>query len=169
MPKTRDQLLDFLCDHGLAYQLHEHDAVFTVEESKHLRGTIQGGHSKNLFLKDKKGRLFIVVAEESAEIDLKTIHTVIGAQGRVSFGKAELLEEVWGVRPGSVTPLGAINDTDGRVTVVLDEAMLRHDQLNFHPLVNTATITISKDHLVAFLQAVDHDPLVLSVSRSEAQ
>ena len=96
----------------------EHPALFTVEDSKALRGSIAGAHTKNLFLKDRKGALFLVVAEEDARIDLKRIHERIGAAGKVSFGSAELLVEVWGVQPGAVTPFGAINDTERRVTVI---------------------------------------------------
>ncbi len=85
---------------------------------------------------------------EETEVDLKRVHERIGAQGRVSFGSAELLEEVWGVRPGAVTPFGAINDRDGRVTVVLDDAMMAHERLNFHPLVNTRTTALASADLV---------------------
>ena len=113
-----------------------------------MRGQIPGGHTKNLFLRDKKHALFLVVAEEDAEIDLKGLHRLLGASGRFSFGSSDLLREVWGVEPGAVTPFGAINDTAGRVTVVLDAAMMEHATLNFHPLVNTMTTSIARDDLV---------------------
>ena len=109
-----------------------------MEDSQALRGDIPGGHTKNLFVKDKKDQLFLLVLGETTPIDLKRVHEKIGAQGRVSFGSAELLEEVWGVRPGAVTPFGAINDESGKVRVVLDETMMRHERLNFHPLVEHA-------------------------------
>jgi Ala-tRNA(Pro) deacylase len=149
---------------GIATTTHEHEAVFTVAESRHVKESIPGGHTKNLFLKDKKGRLFLVVALGDAIIDLKRLHEVIGASGRLSFGSGELLEEVWGVQPGSVTPFGAVSDRAGRVTVVLDQAMLAHRILNYHPLENTATTSISRDDLVSFLKATGHDPLILPVS-----
>ena len=130
-----------------------------------LRGEIPGGHTKNLFLKDKKGKLFLLVLGEETEVDLKRVHEKIGGQGRVSFGSAELLEEVWGVRPGAVTPFGAINDRDGRVTVVLDAAMMAHERLNFHPLVNTRTTGLASPDLVRFLRATGHEPVVAPLGR----
>ena len=132
------RLLTWPCRAIEAASTVEHPPLHTVEESQALRGDIPGGHTKNLFVKDKKSRLFLLVLDEETAVDLKRVHENIGAQGRVSFGSPELLEEVWGVLPGSVTPFGAINDKAGRVTVVLDEAMMRHRRLNFHPLVNTA-------------------------------
>lgn len=150
---------------GIATTTHEHAAVFTVAESRHVKERIPGGHTKNLFLKDKKGRLFLVVALGDAVIDLKRLHEVIGASGRLSFGSGELLEEVWGVKPGSVTPFGAIADPEGRVTVVLDAAMMRHEILNYHPLENTATTSIRRDDLVTFLEATGHRPLILPCSQ----
>ena len=149
---------------GIKTVTHEHQAVFTVAESQHVKESIPGGHTKNLFLKDKKGRLFLVVALGSAVIDLKRLHEVIGASGRLSFGSGELLEEVWGVRPGSVTPFGAIADAQGRVTVVLDQAMMAHAILNYHPLENTATTSIARDDLVLFLESTGHPPMILPLS-----
>jgi len=169
MPLTPQQLFDFLADNGIAVTTIEHPPLFTVEESKRLRGDIPGGHTKNLFLKDKKGRIFLVVALEHTEIDLKKIHTIIGASGRVSFGKAELLEEVLGVVPGSVTPFGLVNDRDDhRVTPVFDAAMMRHELLNFHPLVNTATSSIRREDLLKFARACGHEPRILDVSAESA-
>ena len=164
MAATSDELLVRLKALGIETQTFEHPPVFTVAEARDLRGAISGGHTKNLFLKDRKGGLFLVVAEEDARIDLKTIHAAIGAQGRVSFGSAELLVEVWGVQPGSVTPFGAINDAAGRVKVVLDDAMMTHERLNFHPLINSRTTNISSADLLRFLRAADHEPLVTPVS-----
>lgn len=164
MAFTQDDLLAKLDALGISYTLYTHSAVFTVDEAQEQRGEMLGGHSKNLFLKDKKGNIFVVVTDEAASVDLKTIHTRIGAQGRVSFGKPELLWDLWGVEPGSVTPFGAINDTDQKVTVVLDRYLLRHDLLNFHPLKNTATITVRRADLIAFLEAVDHPPKVIAAS-----
>ncbi|WP_181705062.1 prolyl-tRNA synthetase associated domain-containing protein [Chthonobacter rhizosphaerae] len=160
MPKTTDDLFAFLDQLGITHSTVEHPPLFTVEESQGLRGDIPGGHSKNLFVKDKKSRLFLVTAREDAKLDLKTIHTAIGGSGRVSFGSGELLEEVWGVKPGSVTPFGAINDTDGRVTVVLEKALLALEPVNFHPLRNTATTSIAPADLIRFLEATGHPPVV---------
>jgi Ala-tRNA(Pro) deacylase len=122
------------------------------------------GHTKNLFLRDKKGALYLVVAPEDAAIELKSLHRVVGASGRFSFGSAELLRETLGVEPGSVTPFAAINDQAGRVMVVLDAAMMTHDVLNFHPLVNTGTTTISREGLLKFLEATGHRARIEAVS-----
>jgi Ala-tRNA(Pro) deacylase len=135
-----------------------------VEQARALRGAVPGGHTKNLFLRDKKSTLYLVVAGEDARIELKGLHRVLGASGRFSFGSADLLREVWGVEPGSVTPFGAVNDPAARVTVMLDAAMMEHATLNFHPLVNTRTTSIGRDDLVKFLQATGHPPRIERVS-----
>ncbi|MBH0237814.1 prolyl-tRNA synthetase associated domain-containing protein [Methylobrevis albus] len=158
--KTRAELFAFLDELGIAHATIEHPPLYTVEESRALRGEIAGAHAKNLFVKDKKSRLFMISVREELAVDLKQVHTVIGGQGRVSFGSAEQLEEVWGVKPGSVTPFGAINDLDHRVTVVLDAGLVAAGTVNFHPLENTATTTIEAGDLVRFLQATGHSPLI---------
>ncbi len=161
MPASPEDLIAFLDSLGVASQTVEHPPLHTVEESQALRGQIPGGHSKNLFVKDKKSRLFLLTLGEETQIDLKRVHEKIGASGRVSFGSGELLEEVWGVKPGAVTPFGAINDIQGRVTVVLDSELMSHDRVNFHPLVNTATTTLASRDLLAFIRATGHAPEIL--------
>ncbi len=162
MPASRDDLFALLDELGISHRTQEHEAAFTVEDARALRGRIPGGHTKNLFLKDKKGRLWLVVALEDTAVNLKTLHRTIGS-ARLSFGKPDLMEQTLGVRPGSVTPFALMNDREGRVTVVLDEAMMAHDLLNFHPLENTATTTISRNGLLAFLEATGHPPLIVKV------
>ena len=154
-------LFAFLDRLGIATETFEHAPVFTVAESRSIKTTIPGGHSKNLFLKDRKDRLFLVVARDETRIDLKRLHETIGAAGRLSFGSAELLRETLGVEPGSVTPFALINDRAGRVSVVLDVALMAYERVNFHPLVNSMTTTIARDDLVAFLRATGHEPQVL--------
>jgi Ala-tRNA(Pro) deacylase len=163
MPATRADLAACLEELGIVTLTVEHPPLHTVEESQALRGEIAGGHTKNLFLKDKKDRIYLVVAEEDAAVDMKTLHKVIGS-ARLSFGRPELLVELFGVVPGSVTPFGAINDTAGRVSVILDEGLMRHERLNFHPLENTATTTINRDDLVAFLRHTGHEPQIMRVA-----
>jgi Ala-tRNA(Pro) deacylase len=141
-----------------------HAPLFTVAQSRALRGTIPGGHTKNLFLKDKGGAFVLVVALEDAEIELKSLHRQLGATGRFSFGSADAMRELLGVEPGSVTPFAAINDIAGKVAVVLDTAMLAHEVLNYHPLVNTMTTSISRSGLVKFLKASGHEPRIEPVS-----
>jgi len=156
MPTTPDQLFAALDALGIAHKTVTHPPVFTVEQAARLRGEVPGGHTKNLFLRDKKNALYLVVALEDAAIDLKGLHRVLGASGRFSFGSADLLLEVWGVTPGSVTPFGAINDSEGRVTVILDATMMAHETLNYHPLLNTMTTSIGRDDLVKFLESTGH-------------
>src|SRR5215470_10719604 len=164
MPATPHDLFTFLDRLGIEYCTVSHPALFTVEQSRALRGTIPGGHTKNLFLKDTRNAVFLVVALEDAAIDLKTLHRRL-ATGRLSFGNAALMRELIGVEPGSVTPFGAINDTGCRVTVVLDDAMMEHPQLNYHPLVNTMTTTIASSDLVRFLSAIGHAPRIVPVTQ----
>jgi Ala-tRNA(Pro) deacylase len=123
-----------------------------VEEARALRGTIPGLHTKNLFLKDKKGALFLVTVPEDAAIDLKTLHPVLGAKGRLSFASGERLMEVLGVQPGSVTPLALVNDDDKRVTFVLHQAFREAEHVNVHPLRNTATMTLPVQDFFRFLR-----------------
>ena len=161
---TPDQLFAYLGGLGIAHTTVSQPPLFTVEQSQALRGKIPGGHTKNLFLRDKKQALYLVVAEESAEIDLKGLHRVLGASGRFSFGSADLMLEVLGVTPGSVTPFGAINDKEGRVTVVLDKALMEHAIINAHPLGNTITTSLSREDLVKFLESTGHMPRIEHVS-----
>ena len=116
-----------------------------------------------MFCKDEKGTLWLIVALEDAKIDLKAAKDKIGSK-RLTFGKPELLLEILGVEPGSVTPFGLINDTDIKTNVILDEAMMKLPQLNFHPLKNDATTTISSVDLVKFIRATGHNPRIVSVS-----
>jgi Ala-tRNA(Pro) deacylase len=167
MPATPDDLFAFLDRLGIAHPTITHPPVFTVEEAKRLRGAISGGHTKNLFLKDKRDAVFLVVAIEHAAIDLKTLHRRLGA-ARFSFGPADLLRELMGVEPGAVTPFGVINDAGARVTVVLDAAMMEHETLNYHPLVNTMTTSIGRDDLVRFLRATGHEPRIATVAGGAA-
>ena len=168
MPKTPaqtpEQLFAFLDGLGIGHKTVTHPPVFTVEEARALRGQLPGGHTKNLFLRDKKHALYLVVACEDALIDLKGLHRRLGATGRFSFGAADLMREVLGVEPGSVTPFAALNDTEERITVVLDADMMDHALLNYHPLTNTMTTAISRDDLVKFLEATGHPPRIERVS-----
>jgi Ala-tRNA(Pro) deacylase len=162
MTVSPEALFARLATLGIDTETRQHQAWFTVEQSKTLRGEIPGAHTKNLFLKCKKGMLWLIVALESTAIDLKTLHTRLGC-GRLSFGGADLLRDVLGVEPGSVTPFAVINDAGNRVTVVLDQALMAYDRLNFHPLVNTATTGISRAGLLAFFEDLQHAPQILAL------
>ena len=163
-PKTAEDFYRFLDGLGISHSTKTHAPVFTVAESVSLRDEIPGGHTKNLFVKDKKDRYFVLTVEENATVDLKTVHKVIGAASRVSFGRPEKLMEYLGVVPGSVTVFGAINDVNCDVTFILDEDLMRHDVINGHPLSNDATTSIGNNDLLRFLEATGHAPLVLKVT-----
>ena len=164
MPKTAEDLFAFLDSLDIAHKTKAHAPVFTVSESASLRDEIPGGHTKNLFVKDKKDQFFVITVEENASVDLKPVHKVIGASSRVSFGNPEKMLEFLGVVPGSVTVFGALNDTDNNVTFVLDEDLMREEVINGHPLSNDATTSIGRDDLIRFLEATGHTPLVLKVT-----
>jgi Ala-tRNA(Pro) deacylase len=167
MSSTPADLFAFLDRLTIPYSTVSHPPLFTVEQSRELRGTIPGGHTKNLFLRDKGGDYYLVVASEDAAIDMKGLHRRLGAKGRFSFGSADAMWALLGVEPGSVTPFAAINDVNGEVAVVLDAPMLAHELLNYHPLVNTMTTTISRAGLMRFLRACGHEPRIETASEAE--
>lgn len=143
---------------------YDHETVFSVGEAEHLKDTIKGAHTKNLFLKDKKSNYFLVTVEDNALIDLKSIHHKIGALGRVSFGSPEKLNEFLGLYPGSVSIFGAINDKNGQVKIIIDEPLFNQPLINGHPMSNDATMTISNHDLERFIEATNHKLHVIKVS-----
>ncbi len=142
-------------------QTEWHEPVFTVGESEALYRRIEGAHTKNLFVKDKKGRLFLLVCAKDTGVDLKGVHRLVGGQGRVSFAGADAMAAHLGVTPGSVTVFCAMNDRDRAVTIVLDAALLAHARINAHPLTNRATTSIARQDLLTFIEAGGHRPLVV--------
>jgi Ala-tRNA(Pro) deacylase len=164
-PRDADALFRRLDALGIAHETHRHPPVFTVEEAKALRGTLPGAHVKNLFLRDKKKRIWLVTALEERQIDLKALKRRLGAQGSLSFGTAELLLEVLGVQPGAVTPFGILNDRSGRASVVLDKGALEKGRVNAHPLRNDMTTAVSPDGLLRFLEAEGHPPEIVDFGR----
>jgi len=163
MPATRADLFARFDRLGIKTETRDHAPVFTVEEARALRGKIPGGHCKSLFLKDEKGSIWLIVCLEEARIDLKAAPARIGSR-RLSFGKPDLLMEVLGVEPGSVTPFGLINDSAARTNVILDRAMMDLDLLSYHPLRNDATTTIRVADLVTFIRSCGHEPRIVAVS-----
>ncbi|HOP20239.1 MAG TPA: prolyl-tRNA synthetase associated domain-containing protein [Amphiplicatus sp.] len=164
-PATRADLFAFLDHIGVAHRTVEHRAIFTVEEGKDLKASLPGGHSKNLFLKDKAGKLYLAVALGETQVDLVALGKRFGAKGRLSFGKPELMTETLGVIPGAVTPFALINDSAKALTAVaLDTSILAHDPMWFHPLENTASTAVSPDGLRAFLKARGFSPIELDLS-----
>ena len=161
-PLSSEALMAQLKELGIAVSTLTHPPVFTVEESKALRGQLPGGHTKNLFLRNKKGAMWLVTCLEDRAVDLKALAQKLSA-GRFSFGSAERLMQYLGVLPGSVTPLSVINDHGQAVQMVLDEGLLSYDVLNVHPLVNDCTCAMAPKDLLRFLDATDHPPIFLDM------
>jgi Ala-tRNA(Pro) deacylase len=160
-PATPDEIFARLDALGVAHNTIRHRPVFTVDEGRDLKASIPGGHSKNLFLKNKKGRLFLLCALGDTAIDLNAVSKLIGA-GRFSFGNAALLLRHLGVEPGSVTIFALINDPEREVTLVLDEALLGHDPIYFHPLKNDASTGVSPGGLLKFIHSLGRAPIRLA-------
>lgn len=160
MLQTGDELLKVLSQIGTDYINHEHPPVYTVEEANQHHEGIEGIHSKNFFFKDKKKKLFLVVTLSDKNINIKELAKKIGARSP-SFGSADLLKEVLGVTPGAVTPFAVINIKEHDVKIVLDEEMMEHKLLNFHPLVNTATTTITSGDLLKFMEHCGRKPEII--------
>ena len=157
---TRDSLIAWMAEHGVDQTTRDHPAVFTVDEGHEIKAAMPGAHTKNLFLKDKKGRLWLISAEQKTVIDLKAAPRTIGSD-RVSFGNETLMYETLGVRPGSVTALGLINDVDQRVTFVIDKRLWDAEIVNFHPLTNTATTALTQAAFRRFMSEIGREPLVI--------
>ena len=160
----RDSLLDWMAANGVAQTTHDHPAVFRVEEGLELKAAMPGAHTKNLFLKDKKGRLWLISARQDTVVDLKRAPKTIGSD-KLSFGNEALLYETLGVRGGSVTALGLINDPERRVSFVLDKALWDADIVNFHPLTNTATTALEQAAFRRFLSLIGREPMVVDFSQ----
>ena len=162
LPTTPDRLFEVLQALDIQYECHHHEAMFTVEQSSALKKDIPGVHCRNLYLRDKKKKNFLVVAANETEVDMKILQEKLGC-GRLSFGSADRLWEFLGIRPGSVCPFTVINDSDQRVQVVLDAQMMKGEIVNYHPLDNTMTIGLSPDDLLKFFKHTGHTPIILDL------
>ena len=156
----RETLLAWMAERGIDQTTRDHPAVFTVEEGHDIKASMPGAHTKNLFLKDKKGRLWLISARQDTVIDLKAAPRTIGSD-RVSFGNETLMFETLGVRPGSVTALALINDTQHQVRFVIDQRLWQADIVNFHPLTNTATTALDQTAFRRVLELLGREPVVV--------
>lgn len=160
MTATKQALFDYLDELGIAHSTIEHEPIFTVEQGRDIKASMPGGHTKNLFLKDKAGKLFLICALGETQVKINRLHPLLGCK-RLSFGKPTLMETHLGVTPGSVTLFAILNDSEKAVTLVIDQALLGHEIVNFHPLLNDATTAISSADMIRFAKAANHDPIIL--------
>ena len=158
---ARARLFGRFASLGISTQVVPYPAHETVEEGKRLRGDMAGTFTKNLLLRDKKAQLFLFSIHEDRALDLKTLHTRIGANGRLGFAPPERMVELLGVQPGALTPLGLINDSSGIVTPVVDASLLAAEQLNFHPLINTESVGLRPADLISFIRSCGREPLLV--------
>ncbi len=163
MPASRDDLYAFFKANDIVYNTVEHPPIFTVADGADIKAALPGAKTKNLFLKDKSGHLFLICAAAESQIGLNRLHQVLGCK-RLSFANEDLLLAHLGVTPGSVTLFSLINDDTRNVTLILDAALLRAKQINFHPLKNTATTGISKEHMLRFITALNRVPIAVDFS-----
>jgi Ala-tRNA(Pro) deacylase len=161
---SRDDLFAFLDAHRIEHATLDHPAVFRVDEGEETKGALPGAHTKNLFLKDSRGQLWLVSARQDTRIDPKRLPAVIGS-AKLSFGSPALLEQALGVTPGSVTAFALVNDTARAVRFVLDARLDEAGEVNFHPLVNTATTTVGRDGFRAFLSALGITPTIVDFTK----
>ena len=156
MTASPDDLFAFLDAHDIGHKTHWHEATFTVEEGRDLKATMPGGHTKNLFMKDKDGTIVLISAHADSELKLNQLHKLIGCR-RLSFASGELMQDLLGVTPGSVTAFALLNDQAGKVRFIVDQALMEFETVNFHPLVNTGTTAISRDDFRKFVEATGHE------------
>ena len=146
-----DELLNIFRNENIEFKLHNHKALYTVEDSVKMRGSIDGAHSKNLFLKNKKNQFFLFSCLESTAVDLKRLKITLNL-GNISFANAEYLKQILNVEPGAVTPYGLLNDIDNKTNFFLDSKILEYEKVSFHPLINTMTVTLNTQDFINFIK-----------------
>lgn len=163
MPTSPESLMSQLKEMGIEFTLHHHEAVFTVAESDKVDAKIDGTHCRNLLLRDKKKKNFLVVLQNATDVDMKKLPAVIGSD-RLSFGSADRLWQYLGVRPGSVCPFSIVNDTDNQVKIILDKSMMETEIVNYHPLLNTMTVGLKPQDLIKFIENTGHEAHIVDLS-----
>lgn len=166
LPTSPEQLMAKLDDLSINYTLYHHEAVFTVEESNKVDAHISGTHCRNLFLRDKKKKNYLLVLQNATDVDMKKLPDVIGS-GRLSFGSNDRLWQYLGVRPGSVCPFAIVNDTENAVKILLDKSMMETDIVNYHPLLNTMTVGLSPADLLKFIESAGHEAHIVDLSEAK--
>lgn len=163
LPTSPEALFELFQRLDIAYEVHHHAPIFTVEEGEHLKADIPGTHCRNLFIRDKKKQMFLVVLANETDVDLKALPDLLDC-GRISFGSSDRLWEYLGIRPGSVCPFCAVNDKNHDVSVILDAHMMQSDIVNYHPLDNTMTVSLSPADLLKFFAYTGHQPRIIDLS-----
>lgn len=166
LPTSPEMLLDSLKALNISYELHHHEAVFTVAESDAIDAEIPGTHCRNLFLRDKKKKNFLLVLQNATDVDIKKLPEVLGS-ARLSFGSSDRLWEHLGVRPGSVCPFSVVNDTDNQVAIFLDKSMMETEIVNYHPLLNTMTVSLTPNDLIKFIESTGHEAHIVDLSNAK--
>ena len=164
MTASPESLFAYLDKLDIGHVTVEHEATFTVEEGRSLKAEMPGGHTKNLFMKDKDGAIILISAHAESQLKLNHLHKLIGTR-RLSFASAGLMEETLGVTPGSVTGFALMNDTSGRVRFILDAALEGFEEVNFHPMVNTATTRVSVLDFKRFVAATGHELTIIDFTK----
>lgn len=162
MPTSPETLIKSLDDLGIPYDLHHHQAVFTVAESEKVDSSIPAHHTRNMFLRTKKKQNFLVTLSHDTPIDLKKLAELLGVKN-FSFGSSDRLMEILGVYPGSVTPLSAINAQSNDITIILEDKMMQAEKIAIHPLINTMTVVLTPSDLLKFYDSIDHNAVILNL------
>ncbi len=168
MPTSPEALMTRLESLGISYDLHHHKAVFTVAESETVDSEIPGTHCRNLFLRDRKKKNYLLVLQNTTEVDIKKLPAVIES-APLSFGSADRLWQFLGVRPGSVCPFSIINDTENQVKVMLDKSMMETEVVNYHPLLNTMTVAVTPKDLIKFIEDCGHEAHIVDLSDAKPE
>ena len=165
MPTSPEQLMEKFDNLGISYELHHHKAVYTVAESESVDAKIAGTHCRNLFLRDKKKKNYLLVLPVTGDVDMKKLPDALGSN-RLSFGSSDRLWEYLGVRPGSVCPFSIVNDTENQVQICLEKSMREADIVNYHPLLNTMTASIKPSDLIKFIEDCGHEAHIVDLSEA---